>query len=469
MKKFSVIEYARAQISNLNGGAGVNNLLSQLNESGSEEIISIGCSGGSDSVFLVEYVLKNFHSLKNHLLILHFNHNLRGEDSDGDEEFVKALAGRKGLQFYGEKLLAKPKNISEELLRNRRNEFFERALEKFGSQVLLLGHQKNDVAETLLMRLIRSSSAEGLSAPRAVAIFRNSYLKLRPLLDLTKEKIENHLRDEHIQWRDDRTNSANDFLRNKIRNIILPKMQEIAGTFDVIENLAAAKKNIEEASDAVDFFSKKYLAGKNLSGELEVADVKHLPIALVKKIFTTFLAANGFDVRGSYVNTFLKKMIADDRTAFSLGREKFAKFDGARFSIAGKNKPDDWCIPDLQIGENKLPNGRILSIERVSLTANLRKDLKSIDVAKRCYAAGGEELKISAKGYKPNYRYVRFGHSSGRKLGDIATGENFSAEVRKFLPIIFLDDKICWVPGLPVSNFFRIKEEDKEALLLTYF
>ncbi|MDR1413473.1 MAG: tRNA lysidine(34) synthetase TilS [Puniceicoccales bacterium] len=468
MEKLTVIDYARRQISRSNDTDAVNNLLSWLEKSDNGEIISIGCSGGSDSVFLIDHILANFYGLKNRLLILHFNHNLRGADSDGDEEFVKALAAKKGLSFHGEKLLDMPENISEESLRSRRSNFFQRAMEKVGSQVLLLGHQKNDVAETLLMRLIRSSNTEGLSAPRAVVIFKNNHVKLRPLLNFTKEGIEDRLRAAQIPWRDDKSNRENDFFRNKIRNIVLPKLQEVSGIFDVVESFAFAKKNIEEANDAVDFFAQKYLAGKNLNGELKIPEVKSLPIAVQKKIFAAFLVANGFDVRKSYVETFLQKMLTDDRTIFSLGRQSFMKFDGDSFSLAKMEGPRDWCIPNVQFGKNILPNGKILEVQVVNISQNLLRNLKNIDASTHCYASFEDQPKILVKGYRPSYRYLRLGHNLERKLGDIITAKILPREERNFLPVVFLGDKICWVPQLPVSNFFRIKEADKLALLLTY-
>jgi tRNA(Ile)-lysidine synthase len=466
------IAYEKAKIADHKSFEAANEILELLNEKNKKEVVCIACSGGSDSVFLVKYILEKFPNLRSRLVILHFNHNLRGQDSDGDEQFVKTLAKDWGVAFYSEKLVNRPTNVSEDRLRRLRNEFFERALEKFNSKVLVLGHQKNDIAETLLMRMIRGSDTAGLSSPRAITIFRGKYLKLRPLLNFTKREMEICLKSSKIEWRDDKTNFENDFFRNKIRNIILPKIQEIAGHFDVVENLASVRQNLEEADDAITFFAKKYLNGRDLKEKLIISDLKKFPTALLRKIFVEFLVANNLDVRRSYVQTFLDKMHLGKTTVFSVGKQNFIKFDGDSFCVTTKEDDEKedggWVVEDLKIGQNHLPNGKILDIQSVKISKKLWENLKNIDRKKQCYAVVEKTSKISVKKYKPLFKYTPFGHNSERKLGDILTVKIVPKEDRRLLPVVFVNGRVCWVPHLPVSDYFKIKTKDSEALLLTY-
>ncbi|MDR2776460.1 MAG: tRNA lysidine(34) synthetase TilS [Puniceicoccales bacterium] len=471
MQTHDLIAYAKAKIADCKGFEAANEIWELLNKKNSGEIVCIACSGGSDSVFLVKYILEKFPNLENRLVILHFNHNLRGQDSDGDEQFVETLAKNWGVSFYSEKLVDKPINISEDRLRRLRNEFFERALEKFNSKVLVLGHQKNDIIETLLMRMIRASDMVGLSSPRTITIFREKYLKLRPLLSFTKQEMEICLKSSKIDWRDDKTNFENDFFRNKIRNIVLPKIQEIAGHFNVVKSLATVKQNLEEADNAIDFFAKKYLNGRNLKGKLIISDLKKLPTALLKKIFIEFLAANDLDVRRSYVQALLNKMYLGKTTIFSVGKQNFIKFDGDSFCVTTgeENKDDDgWIVEDLKMGQNRLPNGKILDIQCVEISKKFWENLKNIDRGKQCYVVIEKISKISVKKYKPLFKYIPLGHNSERKLGDVLTAKITPKEDRQLLPVVFVNGKVCWVPYLPVSDYFKIKTKDTEALLLTY-
>jgi tRNA(Ile)-lysidine synthase len=463
-----IIEYAKAGIAESSGVSAARALLSTLNESRCVEPICVACSGGSDSVFLLEYAASEFPNLRKSLVLLHFNHNLRGAESDGDEKFVENLAIAKNMKFRTEKLKSVPINASEGYLRGVRNDFFERTMNDIGSKILLLGHQKNDVAETLLMRLARASDTDGLSAPRAVTVFRENYVKLRPLLDISKAEIENFLKKSAIQWRIDGSNYKNNFLRNRIRNIVLPRLQDACKGFDVVENLSSAKKNIEEAGDAVTFFAKKYLAGRNLSGEIEISDLVELPFAVLRMVFAAFLSANGIGVRRSILDLFLEKIRRGDSTPFSVGKERFAELSGRHFRIVGKNARENWSVENLKIGENALPNGRVLKIEEVDVQRRFPGGLKSIDPAVQCCAAIAKNAKIAAKNYRPNYRFIPFDHHSEKKLGDVLTAKILPKEKRHSLPVILVDGEVCWVPTLPVSNIFRAKEKKVEVLLLTY-
>jgi hypothetical protein len=142
MQTHDLIEYAKAQIVNCQGVEAANAILKFLNENNTTEIVYIACSGDNDSVFLVNSILDRFPNLKSRFVILHFNHNLHGDESNGDEQFVKTLANDCRPAFYSKKMKNKPANVSEDRLRDLRNEFFEHALGKVNSRVLVIGHQK---------------------------------------------------------------------------------------------------------------------------------------------------------------------------------------------------------------------------------------------------------------------------------------------------------------------------------------
>ncbi|MDR3144055.1 MAG: tRNA lysidine(34) synthetase TilS [Puniceicoccales bacterium] len=468
MHNISSVDYAKERLSLGNGVAAADDILTFLGRENCNEAVCLACSGGSDSVFLLKHVLENFPNLRGRLLLLHFNHRLRGADADGDERFVEQLAKNNGVGFYSEKLGSRPKKISEEILRDARDEFFWRAMEKFHSRILVLGHQKNDVAETLLMRLVRASEIAGLSAPRAVTVFKNNRLKLRPLLEFSKRTIGERLRAAGISWREDGSNFGNDFRRNRMRNIVLPKLQEAAIGVDVISGLAAAKRSIEEADDAVAFCAEKFIGDRDLSGEMFAGDLRELPTAIVKKIFAKFLIANGLQVRGTHMAALLENMRRGKESSICVEAGKFIQWDGECLKIFTGGKRDSWSVENLKIGTNVLPSGDLLRIENVDGGGEIMRNLRAIDVSRCCCAAISEDANISARSYEPSCRYVRFGRSTPRKIGDLLAAKIYPKRERERLPMVFADGAICWVPGLPVANFFRIKDGGEGALLLTY-
>ena len=155
---------------------------------------------------------------------------------------------------------------------------------------------------------------------------------------------------------------------------------------------------------------------------------------------------------------------------FSAG-DHFIKFDEKEFSIKISSNMEGWCVTDVHFGKTILPTGRCINIEIINIEDEyFCHKIKNIDVAKQCYASISDNLSISIKSFRPNYRYKKFDHSSYKKLADLLP----SCAKRKdggvsMLPVIFVNDKICWVPNLPVADDFRLDKGDKMALLLTYF
>ena len=447
-----------------------NRALHLLNDDGCVDVICVACSGGCDSVFLVKYLLDNFRNIRNRLVLLHFNHNLREEYSDGDEDFVRKLSIEKGLKFFSEKLEKTPVHVTEGILRDYRNDFFSRAMRKFNSKILVTGYQKDDVAETLLMRLIRASGISGLSAPREVTVFSDDTIRIRPLVDISKSEIKMRLTESGIKWREDASNMCNDFFRNKIRNLIIPKLQEFSRNRDIIDSLFLAKKNIEEADDAIEYFANKIFE-KNICGKvLDCHDLNTLPVAVQRRIFEKYLQINAIEVRRSYTEKMIAVVAISNSDIFSAG-DHFVKFDGKKIRAETSSYREDWCVTDVHMGKTVLPTGRYINIEAVNIEdKDFSHKIKNIDVAKQCYASISGDLSISIKSFRPNYRYKKFGHNSCKKLADLlpsyAKRRDGGASM---LPVIFVNDKICWVPNLPVADDFRLDKCDKMALLLTYF
>ncbi|MCM8789614.1 MAG: tRNA lysidine(34) synthetase TilS [Candidatus Omnitrophica bacterium] len=206
--------------------------------------ILIGVSGGPDSVALL-YLLK---SLKNELglslHIAHFNHMLR-PDSSKDEEFVSNLAAKLKIPFISCSLNIRglsQKGSLEEVARNARFKFFFRAARKIKADKIALGHNLDDQAETVLMRLLRGTGLYGLSA---ILPKRNifGYKIIRPLIEIRRKEIETYLKKRGIMTRQDLTNYEERYFRNKIRHRLLPLLEK-----EYNQNINEILSNVAESS-----------------------------------------------------------------------------------------------------------------------------------------------------------------------------------------------------------------------------
>ena len=183
--------------------------------------VCVAVSGGVDSVCLL-YVLREVAARwRLDLSVVHVNHNLRGEESQGDAAFVDALAAGLGLPFVLHELdlSTSPGNL-EQSARNARLAFFHGLLASGLASRVALGHTRSDQAETVLFRFLRGSGATGLAAIRPVT----GEGIVRPLIDIDRLEIVEFLRDRGIPWREDSTNAALDFDRNRIRHQLLPQL-----------------------------------------------------------------------------------------------------------------------------------------------------------------------------------------------------------------------------------------------------
>lgn len=193
----------------------------QLLERGAK--IVVGVSGGPDSVCLLDilYRLKKNYGLE--IIVAHVNYNLRGKDSRIDEKLVSDLAKKYSLSIKIKNVQRSAFSVqrSEDCLRTIRYAFFEIIREKYEADIIAVGHNLNDQAETVLMRILRGAGLRGMGAIK----FQNENV-IRPLLNIPRKEILSHLRKNKVRYRIDKTNLENDFTRNKIRNQLIPSLEK---------------------------------------------------------------------------------------------------------------------------------------------------------------------------------------------------------------------------------------------------
>jgi tRNA(Ile)-lysidine synthase len=187
--------------------------------------VLVAVSGGPDSVALLRIleILSGEYSLK--ITVAHLNHGLRGKEGDREEEFVRALSNKKNLPFISEKvnigeLRGKNGGSLEETGRRERYRFLNETAELCGATKVATGHHRDDQVETFFMNLFRGSGLDGL---KGIAPIRDSYL-IRPLLYVNRAAIFEFLDIEGLPFMTDSSNADQSFLRNSIRNWLLPEL-----------------------------------------------------------------------------------------------------------------------------------------------------------------------------------------------------------------------------------------------------
>lgn len=192
----------------------------------------VAVSGGADSVSLLDALtrLNKRGKLPARILVAHLNHQLRAEESDEDEAFVIQLARQNNLEYFVEQspvaeITRSEKGNLEATARRLRYDFLARAAQMCGAGFVLAAHTQDDQAETILMRLLRGSGAEGLRGIHQVRRLSQSVELVRPMLAVTRAEVIEHCKHYNLKFRTDSSNDLPDFTRNRIRQELLPLMR----------------------------------------------------------------------------------------------------------------------------------------------------------------------------------------------------------------------------------------------------
>lgn len=325
----------------------------------SKQIKAVGAavSGGADSISLLVSLLELGKRYGFSVKVVTVNHNIREEsESSGDALFVHELC--KKFDNHGYDVTCEIKTIPrgivletakkgglsiEETARNLRYEIFESFVKQEGLQFLALAHNKNDQIETLLMRFLQGSNSSGLAGIR---MSRDCFV--RPLLDVSRNKIEEYLRTKGISWRTDSTNSDCRYLRNRIRNKLIPFLNEnfygyetalLAGAQKALYDDECLSKLVEKdlwhseneqlTCSRSDFFSnEKSVQIRNLQNGLILHGKKNrFPFSLLNDFITNGAEKSYYSVEHADI-----RIIADDKTIYIKNKE-FVATDSIFFVI----------------------------------------------------------------------------------------------------------------------------------------
>ncbi|MCU0651722.1 MAG: tRNA lysidine(34) synthetase TilS [Candidatus Omnitrophica bacterium] len=257
--------------------------------------IVIGLSGGPDSVALL-YLLNGLKKeFKLHLYAAHLDHGIR-KSSKRDAEFSACLANKLKIPFFTSRINIKElggKGSLEEICRKARLIFLSQIAKETGADKIALGHNLDDQAETVLMRILRGSGLYGLSAilPKRTI---NGFEIIRPLINIQRKEIEKYLKKIKVNPQIDKTNSKDIYLRNKIRNKLMPVLEK-----EYNLNVKVALSNLAQSS-ALDY---DYLAAqanrimKKIGKKIDLKKFSLLHLAMQRMILRRHIAEIKGDTR----------------------------------------------------------------------------------------------------------------------------------------------------------------------------
>lgn len=417
-------------------------------------------SGGADSICLlyVMQALKDEYDLS--VYVANVNHLIRGEESDRDSNFVKSVCKAADLKcFYREydvKSISKERKLSEEECgRILRYEFFSEISEYLGGAKIATAHNLNDNAETVIFRLIRGSSAQGVSGIK----YRRENI-IRPLLDVSRDEIEKFLVLNGITWCEDSTNKLPLYARNKIRLSVLPKLREVSGGAE--RHIVSAAKLISEDNMYLSSLAENAQKECLFDNYLLVDKLLENPIPIKRRLGASVLQKwNAREVTCEKIDNFLDFLTKESGKQFDINSLYYAEKSYQKVYL---RKRTSETKPELLLNikeDCKDKNWKLtVKIEPFPIKR------KSNNVA--VFDADKVNLPLKVRYKRDGDKMILKGMLGTKKLSDIFSDEKVERHLRSDIPIVEKDGNILFVCGLRQSSLYNADADTKRYLVIQY-
>lgn len=435
------------------------------------EKILIAVSGGIDSVVLLHLFLQIRQEWSLQTAVAHFNHHLRGDESDGDEIFVRNLCKKNNIDFFtGSEdvgAYSKAKKISIEMgARECRYDFFARVVREHQFDHIALGHNANDQGETILSHIIRGSGVRGLSG---ISPSREAYI--RPLLFATRKEIKDYAQQQNLSFCEDSTNADISYQRNRIRHILMPAMARDFNP-NIVKTLNRLGENMAQVDDYLQRQSKdaylqclKYRDNRKIVLDI----IKFLAYfeVLQKYILEFVLIDLKKDFRVLDYGTFerIKTLVNKKQNkTFEIASDLWIIISGNELFIGQPEKPQEEIFIQEIPGQYQLWNNLIFEIKRVAkpLEQVLKMSGSSVEwIDEKCIKV---PLKIRTYHHGDRFQPLNLGGS--KKLSDFFIDEKIAVYRRNSIPILESKGRIVWVCGHRLDERFKITEKTSSVLKL---
>lgn len=415
--------------------------------------ILLAVSGGIDSVVMTDLFSKAGYVFG----IAHCNFRLRGDESDGDEAFVKRLAAAYQVPFFSTGFdtasAAHTAGISIQMAaRDLRYDWLNQLLIQEGYDFLATAHHLNDIIETVLLNLTRGTGIHGLAGIRMKA-----GKLIRPLLFATREEIQAYVEAQGLKWREDSSNESVKYYRNLIRHEVIPVLKKINPSLETTFGESSEKLLAAEAlfNEKVEETGKKLCVWKD--EELYI-DIAALEMENEKKIlFYEMLKDYGF----SYSE--ISNLLFTRQTGKKIeSATHIAVRDRDHFIVAPR-RPDGMKEYLVEKGMKEV-HIEDLSLE-LSITGNENFVIsKSSDTASLDYDKLQFPLKL--RGWQPGDWLIPFGLGRRKKVSDLLVDLKIPRHHKDQVKVLLSGDAVVWVVGLRTDERFRITEETQKILVV---
>ncbi|MBI4165755.1 MAG: tRNA lysidine(34) synthetase TilS [Acidobacteria bacterium] len=425
------------------------------------ERVGVAVSGGADSVLLLTFMKQLAPAMGLVISVVHFNHHLRGAESNEDERFVSNLAGRLGVEFLrGDGDVARrareQKRNVEATAREMRYRFFSSLVRAGRLDKIATAHTANDQAETVLLRLLRGTGTQGLGGIYPVL----DGMIIRPFLGLTRAEVEAELGRRGLAYRVDSSNLELRYRRNRIRHALLPQLER-----DFNPDIVLALASLADRARADEEYLVQQAHDRAAPWRVREADEERFPVRVLGEL----PRALAFRV--------IRKMIlaSKGRLAGMTHRHLEAVYrlatetqSGRRTILPGNleaRREFDWLIvgpqPALVEGKEyafKFQPPADIELPHIGIVLQFKiVEGEAVQGAYNeggcvCLDAGGLAGELELRNWHAGDRWEALAGRKSLKLKELFRRLKIGAETRRLWPVLVSNGQIVWVRGMPFAG-----------------
>ncbi len=421
--------------------------------------ILLTVSGGVDSMVMLSLFARSGYDIG----VAHCNFQLRGEESEEDEQLVEQAAARFGVPFHNKRFATREEmertgESVQMAARRLRYEWFNALCDEHGYTSIAIAHQADDSIETFFINLLRGTGLRGLTG---ISVLNGRVI--RPLLFASRKEIAEYAVANRIDFREDSSNRSTKYLRNKIRLGLIPRIREINPKFT---DLMSA--NVRRLVDAQLFINRSIELLRRTAVEerdgLTVIDPARIDRAFPLDFVIYEMLNSGHGFKGDVTDALCRALEKGAAGRRFYSRDYMACIDRGRIVISPIPQEDPCEVVIEENAHRAYCGNSVLYFEWLDIdnveTANVPANVALLD-------AGKLRFPLAARRWNAGDHFVPFGMTGHKKVSDLLIDEKVPLPEKQRQFVLLSGEDIVWVIGRRTDDRYRLTSSTEQVLRIT--